>query len=84
MASLPVYFEQRLVGTICVDKSGPGVHLRSRLDRVERRVSDLDNDAVKIGALCLRHFSALGGKPAARKRAIYELSDNFSEWRGAM
>src|ERR1700677_123199 len=24
MASLPVYFEQRLVGTIDVDKSGPG------------------------------------------------------------
>ena len=24
MASLPVYFEQRLVGTINVDKSGPG------------------------------------------------------------
>src|SRR5215216_4730513 len=41
----------------------------TQLDWIERRVSDLYNDAVKIGAHCVRHFLAVGSKPAARKRA---------------
>ena len=82
MASLPVYFEQRLVGTISVDKYGPGFTYDPDWIGLRGAFPISTTMPLKSGAHCFRHFPALGSKPAARKRAAansWATSRNGSE-----
>ena len=84
MSRLRVYFEQRLVGTIDVDKSGPGFTYDPGWIGLRGAFPDLDDDAVEVGAHCFRHFPALGSKPAARERAVANARTASRDGRGAM
>ena len=73
MATLSVYFEQRRVGTIDIDKNGPGF--------------TYDPGWVGLkGAFPISITMPLGsGQQTSFQRACnWERSDNFSGWRGAM
>ena len=67
MSRLRVYFEQRLVGTIDVDKSGPGFTYDP--DWIELRGAFPISTTMPLTgeAHFSRHFPALGSKPAARE-----------------
>ena len=67
MGHLPVYFEQRLVGTIDVDKSGPGFTYDPDWIGLRGAFPISITMPLKSGAHCFRHFPALGSKPAAGK-----------------
>jgi len=68
MASLPVYFEQRLVGTINVDKSGPGFTYDPAWIGL-RGAFPISITMPQNRSALPPTLSALGSKPPARKRA---------------
>jgi HipA N-terminal domain len=83
MAGLPVYFEQRLVGVIDVDKSGPGftydpgwIGLRGAFPisiRMPLKPERIGSDTFLPGPqTCCRKTSSCG------------CSDSFSGWHAAM
>ena len=67
MSRVRVFFEQRLVGMIDVDKSGPGFTYDR--DWIELRGAFPISTTMPLTgeARCSRHFPPLGGKPAARE-----------------
>ena len=70
MAGLPIYFEQRLVGTIDVDKSGAGfTYAPDWIGLTGAFPISTTMPLINVGAHPFRHFPTLVGKSAARKRA---------------
>ena len=68
MANVPVYFEQRRVGTIEIDKAGPSFLYDPPLDRAARGIPHLGNDAAFGRAHLLPMFSC-HGQPTCSLRA---------------
>ena len=69
MTTLRVYFEQRLIGTIEVDKRGPGFTYDSSWIDLRGAFPISITMPFEIGAHLFRHFPALGSKFAPRERA---------------
>jgi HipA-like protein len=67
MATLPVYFEQRRVGTIEVYKGGPTFTYDPNW--IQLRGAFPTSVTMPLGPHCSRHLSTMGSKPAARERA---------------
>ena len=65
MSRLRVFFEQRLVGTIDVDKTGASFIYDPDWIALRGAFPHLDDDAVEIGAHCPQHFRSLGSEPAS-------------------
>src|ERR1700730_9186298 len=70
MAGLPIYFEQRLVGTSAVDKSGAGfTYAPDWMGLTGGFPISTTMPLINVGAHPFRHFPTLVDKSAARKRA---------------
>ena len=82
-SNLPVYFEQRLVGTIGVDKNGPGFTYDPDWVALSGAFPISITMPFKSGANRLRHFSSLGAN-LLPKASNCEPLDNSLACPGAM
>ena len=84
MSRVRVFFEQRLVGMIDVDKRGPGFTYDRDWIELERCFSDLDDDAVDRRSAFLPTLFSPGQQTCCQRMSSCERSDSFSGWHGRM